>query len=68
MKSDSGHDKILGSWINSPQSLFEHIRITKLLEFFSHITQNDFGILRQIFIILQEDKAQALQQLLLSYV
>ena len=21
---------------------FEHIRITKLLEFFSHITQNDF--------------------------
>ena len=47
---------------------FEHIRITKLLEFSSHITQNDFGILRQIFIILQENKAQALQQLLLSYV
>ncbi len=41
----------------SPQSLFEHIRITKLLEFSLHILQNDFGILRQIFIILQEDKA-----------
>lgn len=67
-KSDSDMIRCLGSWINSPQSFFEHIRITKLLELSSHITQADFGILRQIFIILQEDKAQALQLLLLNYI